>query len=168
MAYTRQIFSYDSLEDKDIHDWIGKLPENQKSKYIRIALRTYLSYLVDQDHQQAFLSDYKKQIDGQKEYLSHLENQIENNQTYLAAMMQELTEQQKGLTDFLENPKNIKNQAQSYPIRKSSTETIEGYDHPLFKKKNDEMSMEEQKKKEETKDDSYVDLGKNVLDDLGK
>lgn len=171
MAYTRQIFSYDSDEDADIHKWLAKLPEKQKSKYIRIALRTYLSYLVDQDHQQAFLSDYKKQIDEQKEYLSHLESQIENHQTSLAAMLQELSEQQEGLSNFLENPKNIKEQAQSYPIRRSSTETFEGYDHPLFNRKDDEKKKEETKKnnyKDETKDDSYIDLGENVLDDLGK
>ncbi len=50
MATIRKIFTYDDLEDKDIHDWLESLPQRQQSKYIRIALRTYLGYLREQEN----------------------------------------------------------------------------------------------------------------------
>ena len=50
MATVRKIFTYDKLEDKDIHDWLESLPQRQQSKYIRMGLRTYLNYLRDQEN----------------------------------------------------------------------------------------------------------------------
>lgn len=55
MATIRKIISYDDLEDKDIKDWIDSLPPREQSKYIRLAIRTYLNYLKDQEEDNSFL-----------------------------------------------------------------------------------------------------------------
>lgn len=34
---------YDSEVDKDIHDWISKLPSNRKAELVRHAIRFYLT-----------------------------------------------------------------------------------------------------------------------------
>lgn len=41
----RRNFSYDKLEDMDIHNFLQSLPQRQISKHIRIALRLYMSQL---------------------------------------------------------------------------------------------------------------------------
>ncbi|WP_339216670.1 hypothetical protein [Ornithinibacillus sp. FSL M8-0202] len=45
MTTLRQLFSYDDMEDADIHKFLSSLPERQKSKYIRMAIRHYMAHL---------------------------------------------------------------------------------------------------------------------------
>lgn len=34
---------YDDIVDKDIHEWLGKLPRNRKAEMVRNAIRFYIS-----------------------------------------------------------------------------------------------------------------------------
>lgn len=45
MATIRRIFSYDDLEDKDIHEFLESIPPRQRSKYIRMAIKFYMKHL---------------------------------------------------------------------------------------------------------------------------
>ena len=45
MATIRRIFSYDSLEDKDIHEFLERIPPRQRSKHIRMAIKLYMKHL---------------------------------------------------------------------------------------------------------------------------
>jgi len=145
MTTIRKIISYDDIEDKDIKDWLNSLPVRQQSKYIRVAIRHYISNLADQDEQRGNSSHLIEGITEQKEYLSHL--------------IETITEQKEYLAHIIEKEQNsTHNYSRSIPKkstkRKHSTQTQTEQHHDY--------------KEEETKDDSYVDLDENVLDDLGK
>lgn len=43
MATIRRIFSYDDVEDKVIHDFLESIPQRQRSKHIRMAIRLYIN-----------------------------------------------------------------------------------------------------------------------------
>ncbi|MFD1707687.1 MULTISPECIES: hypothetical protein [Siminovitchia] len=43
MALVRRIFSYDDIEDKVIHDFLESIPERQRSRHIRMAIRLYIN-----------------------------------------------------------------------------------------------------------------------------
>lgn len=48
MATKRKIFTYDTIEDKDIDDFFESLPQRQASKYIRIGLRMVINEMNQQ------------------------------------------------------------------------------------------------------------------------
>ncbi|WP_332699215.1 hypothetical protein [Halalkalibacter lacteus] len=43
MATQKVIFTYDDIEDKEVHTFFSKLPKGDKSKHIRRALRAYVT-----------------------------------------------------------------------------------------------------------------------------
>lgn len=47
MTTHRKLFSYDSLEDADIHEFFQSLPDRQASKYIRIAIRKLMKEMEE-------------------------------------------------------------------------------------------------------------------------
>lgn len=102
MTSKRQILSYDEIEDKDIDDWLDTLPKHQKSKHIRLALRTYIHYLIDQKHQKAFLSHLTDKIKNQEEYLRFLQEQTTSITQNLQQLNDSITKQKKGLYTILE------------------------------------------------------------------
>ena len=75
MATIRKIFTYDNLEDKDIHDWLESLPQRQQSKYIRMGLRTYLNYLREQENSNEPIAIAKRESSVQTYKKSELDDE---------------------------------------------------------------------------------------------
>lgn len=67
MSTTRKHFTYDTIEDEDIHEWMESLPKRGQSKFIRVAIREYLKTEKSKQHRTEQQTHIKQEHSQQSE-----------------------------------------------------------------------------------------------------
>lgn len=153
MATVRKTFVYDPKQDNDIHDWINGIKIRERSKYIRIAIRSLLS---SEGHVM------NESINSNNtERISFTYDDLEDRDIHL--WFEGLP--QRGQSDYIKRAIRVfissNDQApKSRTILPSKDTNINNDVDPI-------VSSDTEKKHIESQED-YVDLNNDFLDNIGK
>lgn len=156
MATVRKTFVYDPLQDSDIHEWINSIKTRERSKYIRIVIRSLL-----RDGSQHTIDEPINSNNTERIHFTY--DDLEDRDIHL--WFQNLP--QRGQSDYIKKAIRTFLAGDSKVPKARTTPLVVADENTKHVDENIKPTKHNVEEKEEQSDD-YVDLNNDFLDNIGK